>query len=194
MAVPTGDRPQRSDARRNRNHLLDVARQHFSEHGVTGSLDAIAKAAGVGPGTLYRHFPTRDALLAALLAARDEEIGVRREEITAMEDAGAALRAWLGALIDWAGAFDGLPEPLREAMGEDASPLASTCKGYITVTDGFLRRAQEAGTARPDVRGRDLFLMALAVSWARGAAMADGASAAAMVDVLAAGWGMTSPE
>jgi AcrR family transcriptional regulator len=186
--TPTGRAP-RADARRNRQHILDIAQQHFTEHGVTGSLDAIAKEAGVGPGTLYRHFPSRDELLAALLAARDEAIGVRREEIDATaKSAPSALSAWLDALIDWAGAFDGLPEPLRAAMGEATSPLSSTCEGYIAVTDEYLERARAVGAARSDVRGRDLFLMALAVSWARGAAMADTTSAAAMASVLRSGW------
>ena len=57
-------RAPRADAQRNRDHILDIAEQYFSEHGVAGSLDAIAKQAGVGAGTLYRHFPTREALLA----------------------------------------------------------------------------------------------------------------------------------
>ena len=64
------ERRPRTDAQRNRTHILDVAEQYFAEHGITGSLDAIAKRAGVGPGTLYRHFPNREALLDALLTAR----------------------------------------------------------------------------------------------------------------------------
>jgi AcrR family transcriptional regulator len=189
LTTTTGGRALRSDARRNRQHILDIARQHFIERGVTGSLDAIAKEAGVGAGTLYRHFPSRDALLAALLAARDGEIGLRRSEIASSAiDAGAALDEWLDALIDWAGAFDGLPGPLRAAIDEEASPLSSTCQGYITATDEFLHRAQDAGLARHDVRGRELFLLALAVSWAQGAAMADSTSATAMTGVLRSGW------
>jgi AcrR family transcriptional regulator len=191
MTNPHGRAP-RSDARRNRQHILDIARHHFTEHGVTGSLDAIAKDAGVGAGTLYRHFPSREALLAALLSARDKEIGVRRDQIVStIADAGDALDEWLNALIDWAGAFDGLPEPLRAAIGEEASPLTSTCQGYITVTDEFLTQAQDAGQARPDVRGRDLFLLALAVSWAQGAAMADNAATTAMTSILHSGWART---
>ena len=111
--------------------------------------------------------------------------------MSTIADAGDALDEWLNALIDWAGAFDGLPEPLRAAIGEEASPLTSTCQGYITVTDEFLTQAQDAGQARPDVRGRDLFLLALAVSWAQGAAMADGAAATAMTSILHSGWART---
>jgi AcrR family transcriptional regulator len=183
------ERALRSDARRNRDHILDVAERYFSEHGVTGSLNEIAKGAGVGPGTLYRHFPSRDDLLAALLTARDKKIGAQRAAITStVSNPGEALAQWLAALVDWAGAFDGLPEPLRAAISETNSPLSSTCEGYITSTNEFLSKAKRAGVARRDVRARDLFLLALAVSWARGAAMADDASAHAMSDVLRHGW------
>ena len=191
--TPPARRP-RADAQRNRDHILDVAEQHFAEHGVTGSLDAIAKRAGVGAGTLYRHFPTREALLAALLAARDDELVARREAIrTGSTDAAEALDGWLRALTDWASAFDGLPEPLRAAMSAVASPLALTCQGYITTTDEFLADAQREGSARPEVRGRDLFLATLATSWARGAAMADESSPASMADLTRTGWATTQP-
>ncbi|WP_042439297.1 TetR/AcrR family transcriptional regulator [Sanguibacter keddieii] len=191
--TPPARRP-RADAQRNRDHILDVAEQHFGEHGVTGSLDAIAKRAGVGAGTLYRHFPTREALLAALLAARDDELVARREAIrTGSTDAAEALDGWLRALTDWASAFDGLPEPLRAAMSAEASPLALTCQGYITTTDEFLADAQREGSARAEVRGRDLFLATLATSWARGAAMADESSPASMADLTRTGWATTQP-
>lgn len=184
-----GGRSPRVDAQRNRDHILDVAEDYFAEHGVMGSLDAIAKRAGVGAGTLYRHFPSREALLAALLAARDDELVARREEIKAgSADAAGALDQWLVALTDWASAFDGLPEPLRAAMSVEASPLALTCQGYITTTDEFLLHAQRDGSARREVRGRDLFLSALAISWARGAAMADETSATALAALTRTGW------
>jgi len=184
-----GGRVLRADARRNRDHILEVAQRFFTEHGVDGSLDAVAKQAGVGPGTLYRHFPTREALLAALLEAREEVLGQRLETIRSESaDAAEALRGWLEALVDWAGAFDGLPEPLRAAMTAERSPLALTCEGYISTTDAFLSAAQREGSARGDVRGRDLFLAVLATSWARGAALADEQSPVAMVDLLATGW------
>ncbi|GAB3324159.1 TetR/AcrR family transcriptional regulator [Geodermatophilus aquaeductus] len=191
MSETTGarERRPRTDAQRNRTHILDVAERHFSEHGITGSLDAIAKRAGVGAGTLYRHFPNRDALLAALLRARDEDLMTRRDEIRREEaDSAAALAQWLDALGRWATAFDGLPEPLRAALTEDSSPLALTCQGYVTDTDEFLRAAQRDGGARPEVRGRDLFLGVLATAWVRGAAMADESSARALTAMMRSGW------
>ncbi|MEU4563455.1 helix-turn-helix domain-containing protein [Actinoplanes sp. NPDC023936] len=184
-----GERKPRTDKQRNRAHILDVAEQYFSEHGITGSLDAIAKRAGIGPGTLYRHFPTREALLAALLQARDDELEARRKAIQEQEsDSAAALAQWLTAMGQWATAFDGLPEPLRAALVEDKSPLALTCQGFITTTDAFLRAAQRDGRARPEVRGRELFLGVLAASWAASAAMADESSPSALHHLLQAGW------
>ncbi|HEX8299273.1 MAG TPA: helix-turn-helix domain-containing protein, partial [Rubricoccaceae bacterium] len=100
--APIGTRKPRPDAQRNRSHILDVAEQYFSEQGVAGSMDAIAKRAGIGPGTLYRHFPNREALLAALLQARNEELEGRRTAIEhEVSDATEALALWLDALIEW---------------------------------------------------------------------------------------------
>jgi AcrR family transcriptional regulator len=184
-----GTRRPRTDAQRNRSHILEVAEQYFSEQGVTGSMDAIAKRAGVGAGTLYRHFPTRDALLAALLRARDEELEARRAAIQREEsDSTEALARWLQALGEWVTAFDGLPEPLRAALSEESSPLALTCQGFITTTEHFLRAAQQDGGAQPWVRGRDLFLSALATGWVSGAALADASSAEALRAMMRSGW------
>ena len=103
-------------------------------------------------------------------------------------EATEALAQWLDALGAWATAFDGLPEPLRVALDEQTSPLALTCQGFVTTTDEFLTAAQEAGGARPGMRGRDLFLGVLAVSWVGGAAMADESSTAALNALLRGGW------
>lgn len=185
----SGARRPRTDAQRNRTHILAVAERYFAEQGIAGSLDAIAKRAGVGPGTLYRHFPSRDALLAALLEARNEELDARRQAILREEtDATEALARWLDAVIEWVTAFDGLPEPLRAALSEEGSPLALTCQGFITATEHFLRAAQRQGGAQPRVRARDLFLSALATGWASGAAMADASSAQALRAMLRSGW------
>lgn len=188
----TGGRRTRVDAQRNRSHILEVAEQFFSEEGVAGSMDAIAKRAGVGAGTLYRHFPTRDTLLAALLHARDEELEARHIAIQReAPDSSEALARWLDALGEWVSAFDGLPEPLRAALSEDRSPLAVTCQGFITTTEQFLEAAQKDGGAHPGVRGRDLFLSALAAGWASGAALADPSSAESLRAMLRLGWATT---
>jgi hypothetical protein len=100
-----------------------------------------------------------------LLQAREEELVARTDAIRRdAADSTEALAQWLDALVQWATAFDGWPEPLREALG------------YVRITDEFLAAAQRDGGARPEVRGRVLFLASLAISWVRGAAMADESS------------------
>jgi AcrR family transcriptional regulator len=191
----TGGRRQRTDKQRNRTRILEIAEQFFAEQGIACSMDAIAKRAGVGPGTLYRHFPNRDALLAALLQARDEELEARRVAIRReVTDSRAALAQWLEALREWVTAFDGLPEPLRAALSEGTSPLALTCQGFITTTEEFLHAAQRDGGAKPWVRGRDLFLGTLATAWASGAVMADESSPDALGSLMRTGWEMPARE
>lgn len=187
-AVTPVRRP-RSDKARNRTHILDVAEEFFAEQGVGGSLDAIAKRAGVGPGTLYRHFPSRASLLAALLEARDQELEARRATIEREQsDPDLALQEWLAALGEYVSAFDGLPDPLRDALTQERSPLSITCEGFISTTDRFLVAAQDDGSAQPWVRGRDLFLSVLATAWVAGAALADQSSTQAVRAMLHSGW------
>ncbi|MFC3961534.1 TetR/AcrR family transcriptional regulator [Nocardia jiangsuensis] len=186
-------RKSRADAERNRLHILDVAEEFFAEHGVSGAMQDIAKRAAIGPGTLYRHFPTRESLLAALLQARWEELDARRAEIEAEEDdPRAALELWLTALGDYVTVFDGLPGPLREALSETTSPLAITCEWLVEITGQFLAAAQAAGVARPWVRDRDLVLTVLASAWIAGAQLADEGSADSLRAIAREGWHVPS--
>ncbi|MFI6310067.1 TetR/AcrR family transcriptional regulator [Nocardia fusca] len=109
-----GRRP-RADVQRNRAALLEAAQRQFLKFGVGTSLEAVAKEAGVGPGTLYRHFPNREALLAAVLQSRSEELETRRADIAQLDDAMERLRRWLRAMEEYFSAFSGLPEPLMAA-------------------------------------------------------------------------------
>ncbi|MEC3909558.1 helix-turn-helix domain-containing protein [Sphingobium sp. CR2-8] len=178
----------RRDAQHNRAHILEVARQAFDRDSVDVSMDAIAKLAGVGPGTLYRHFPNKDALLAALLVIHYEDLDNRRVEIESGEsDAGRVLELWIEALGDWMLAYEGLPEPLRAACRKD-SPLSPTCGAVIETTERILKVAQEEGLARQSAKGRDIFLGALAIAWASGAAAAGDDTRNLLRDVFQRGW------
>ncbi|MEU6225501.1 TetR/AcrR family transcriptional regulator [Streptomyces sp. NPDC047042] len=163
-------RKPRADVQRNRAALLEAAQRHFLRDGVGTSLEAVAKEAGVGPGTLYRHFPNREALLAAVLQARTEELVARREDIAGIGDAGAALTQWLRAMEDYLSAYSGLPEPLMAATRaqDPGNPLTVPCDDLIATTDAYVRAAQRVGYVRPSVTGYDLFLAACSVAWIKG--------------------------
>ncbi|MER7193887.1 TetR/AcrR family transcriptional regulator [Streptomyces flaveolus] len=163
-------RKPRADVQRNRTALLEAAQRHFLRDGVGTSLEAVAKEAGVGPGTLYRHFPTREALLAAVLQSRTAELEARREDIARIDDAGTALTRWLRAMEDYLSAYSGLPEPLMAATRaqDPDNPLTVPCDELIATTDGYVRAAQRTGYVRTSATGYDLFLAACSVAWIKG--------------------------
>lgn len=168
-------RKPRADVVRNRARVLDTALRHFTEHGVGTSLEAIAKDAGVGPATLYRHFPTREALLAAALDVHGEALLEQLPSLKDAANADQALRRWMRALEDYLSTFSGLPEPVLTALASYGSPLAVNCEKLVGITDDFVDAAQRHGTARPTVRGRDLFLATLLLAWTRNAPIGDDA-------------------
>lgn len=187
--ILASDRSQlRADARRNRDRILDTAMRHFSSHGITASLEEIAREAGVGAGTLYRHFPSREALLAAALEEQQEELLARSRQARAIDDPDAALGAWLGALQDYLRTFNGLPAPVLAAIEQRASPLALSCETLGSITGEFLSRAQQHGHARASVTANELFLSALGMAWVLNRAEACGTTRQALEQVLAHGY------
>lgn len=155
------------DVVRNRASILDAAQRHFLEHGVGTSLEAVAKEAGVGPATLYRHFPTREAVLAGVLQLRSKELIEREAQIASVVDAGDALQQWLEALADYFGAYKGLPEPLMRAARQRSpdNPLTLSCEHLIHTTEQLVAAAKAAGKVEDWVKGYDLFLAANSIAW-----------------------------
>lgn len=153
----------RADAARNRGLLLDAARTAFARHGVTASLDDVARAAGVGPGTLYRHFPTRDALVLAVID--DGLIGICKLGTALLDDADplAAVRRWLDAYIEQGSVFEGLARTLANpppVAGEN-----NTCGLARSSGAALLARAVDGGLIRSDISIDDVLDMAAAISW-----------------------------
>lgn len=185
-----GSRPRRprADYARNRHEILASAEKRFAAEGINSSLENVARDAGVGSATLYRHFPTRDALLAEVLQRRNDQLMAERDRIDDIDDTARALQEWLLALEDFFSAFDGLPGPLRSAFIEEHNPLALTCTGFIEHTDHFLAAAQSEGRAHSWLRGRDLFLAALTLSWVRDASLADESSQPHLQALMQGGW------
>jgi AcrR family transcriptional regulator len=160
--------PRRTDARLNRQRLVTAAREVFAEAGPGASLNEIARRAGVGPGTLYRHFPHRSALLTAVLADRIEILGAHAERLVASEDADGALEEWLRAFLIHARVNQGVGSVL---LVESAGELGFDChRRILDMAAGLLARAQRHGTARADLTAEDLLrlVVGIALSTAHG--------------------------
>jgi AcrR family transcriptional regulator len=152
----------RADARRNYQRLLAAAGAAFAERGADDcSLEEIARRAGVGIGTLYRHFPTRQVLLEAVYQDQVDALDARAAELLQSDAPGAALAEWLAALV----AFSKTKRSLTRAMLD--SELLLSCKEVLHgATDKILARAQQAGAVRAGVQGADVMRLTHAVSLA----------------------------
>ncbi len=177
-AQASADRAMRADARRNYEGLLAAAGAAFAEHGADDvSLEEIARRAGVGIGTLYRHFPTRQALLESVYRDQVEALRARADELLETVPPDVALTAWLRDLLEFGRTKRRLSAALMATLGKD-SELISTCSGLmrISVTD-VLTRAQEAGVVRADADPTDLLRLVHAISltteWAPDPGQAD---------------------
>jgi AcrR family transcriptional regulator len=157
----------RADARRNYDRLLAAAGAAFAERGADDvSLEEIARRAGVGIGTLYRHFPTRQALLEAVYRDQVDALGARAGELINADSPAAALAEWVAAIVGFGKAKRSLTTALLENLDKD-SELLSSCRDILRgATDALLERAQRAGVARADVQGTDVIRLAQGVSMA----------------------------
>ncbi|MEV0634183.1 helix-turn-helix domain-containing protein [Streptomyces sp. NPDC050619] len=158
-------RPRRADARRNYDRLVAVAKTAFSEQGADAPLDDIAKRAGVGQGTLYRHFPHRDALLAAVIGESIDALHARAEELLRADDPDWALLEWLRAAVAHAGTYQGLAASMMSSMYDEGSALRSSCDQMHAAGAQLMERAQRQGSARPEFDAADLFQLIAAVAW-----------------------------
>lgn len=148
-------RPKRADARRNYDKVLAAARQAFAEGGESTALEEIARRAGVGIGTLYRHFPNRQALLEALYLNEVEAICRSAEELDG-GDPWEALQSWFERLISYLATKRALAHELLDYLDQDAA-LFQTCRASLfTAGEPLLARAQAAGAVRSDVEFSDV--------------------------------------
>lgn len=159
-SAPTA--PKRADARRNYERILTVARQAFAEGGDSTSLERIAREAGVGIGTLYRHFPTRQALLEVLYLNEVHE--VCRSATQREQDPWKALSVWCEGLIGYLTTKRALAQELLKYLDEDAA-LFQECRTTVYAAgEPLLKRAQDAGVVRPDVDFSDVLQMLAGIS------------------------------
>jgi len=152
-SVASTPRKMRADAQRNYDTIVATARQVFSESGANASLDEIAKRAGVGPGTLYRHFPTRSDLHRAVLEDWMAEVEREGNRIAAIEDPDASLDQWLRRYAEYKNFFRGLHEALLEVPGENDNSSLSECKSLMTgISERIIERAKTFGLVREEVK------------------------------------------
>jgi AcrR family transcriptional regulator len=156
--------PKRADARRNYDRLLAAAAAVFAERGADDvSLEEIARRAGVGIGTLYRHFPARQALLEAVYKDQVDGLEVLAGKLLASESPGAALGEWMRAFVAFGRTKRSMSSALVATIGKD-SELMSACSMILRgCTETLLSRAQETGEARPEVRSADIMRLAHAL-------------------------------
>ncbi|MFJ8307491.1 MULTISPECIES: TetR/AcrR family transcriptional regulator [unclassified Streptomyces] len=160
-------KPMRADARRNYEAILKEAAIAFAERGEQASLDDIAKRAGVGSGTLYRHFPTRQALLEGVYVDSIEEIAARADELGAGPDPGEALTLWLRELAEQMIRIRGLKALLGAAVTDGSSAVMSKCSEKLkAAADRLLSAAQDAGAVRRDLKRTELLRLTHALATA----------------------------
>ncbi|MFD8418762.1 TetR/AcrR family transcriptional regulator [Streptomyces sp. NPDC059466] len=157
------ERPARADARRNRDRLLATARDAFAATTDAVPLDAIARTAGVGIGTLYRHFPTREALVEAVYAAELDEVVSSATLLLDEFEPAVALRAWMTRYAAFFKIKRGMSDTLRAGWASGSIATPATRERVTAVIAEMLRRGAEAGSLRSDVDPEDVTMMLLGV-------------------------------
>ena len=173
MSTPAGGRARRADAQANRDRILDVAEEVFGRGGESASTEEVARLAGVGIGTVFRHFPTKAALLEAVLA---REFGRLREYAEALLDApdpGPAFLGFFGHLVARAPAKIAITEALLDAGGNRDGAATRAADGLRSAVGALLLNAQQAGAVRGDVELPEVYALLAATARATARARLD---------------------
>ncbi|MEU6676616.1 TetR/AcrR family transcriptional regulator [Streptomyces sp. NPDC046853] len=155
----------RADARKNRDHLLAVAGAAITEQGIDVSMRDIARRADVGLATLLRHFPTREALLEALLHTSFEELTAKAAVLETSNPPEDALVTWVRDCVAWTTEYRGVTVLMAAAIEDTESALHASCVTLRAAGARLLHRARDAGTARSDIDGDDLFALIAMLAW-----------------------------
>jgi AcrR family transcriptional regulator len=157
-------RKPRVDAQRNRERLLEIAKEAFTRSGANVSLDEVAKQAGVGAGTLYRHFPTRDALLEAVYRTEVERLAVAERKFADTLSPIEALRAWMLLFVDYIAAKQIIAPALNTLVGGPSKLFEATGDQVKGAIRALVKRAIESSDIRPDLDPLDLLRALIGVS------------------------------
>jgi AcrR family transcriptional regulator len=179
-------RKLRTDAQRNRDRILEVAKDAFKRHGADASLDDIATQSGVGPGTLYRHFPTRDALIEAVYHAEVEKLAAAAQDFAKALPPLEGLRAWMLLFVDYIAAKQIIAPALNSLVGGASRLYEGSRSQVYGAIDGLAKRAIASGDARGDLDASDLLRALIGVAYVP-AAPDWQQSAKRLVDILIAG-------
>jgi AcrR family transcriptional regulator len=152
----TASKLLRADARRNRDRLIKAAADAFARFGIGASLEAIAREAGVGAGTLYRHFATREALIEAVYRHEVEGLVAAAEELSRTREPEVALAEWMQRFVGYIATKRGMRDSLRLLL-ESNSPLVAETSGLVPLAfRDLMEKAVQAGTIRPDANSSDV--------------------------------------
>jgi AcrR family transcriptional regulator len=160
---PAGRKP-RTDAQRNRERLLEVAKEAFTRSGGNASLDDIAKQAGVGPGTLYRHFPTREELLEAVYRTEVEKLAAAERKFAETLPPIEALRAWMLLFVDYIATKQIIAPALNTLVGGHSKVFESSYGQIWEAIRALVKRAIKSGDIRKDLDPIDLLRALIGVA------------------------------
>ncbi|MDX6299668.1 MAG: hypothetical protein QOF53_882 [Nocardioidaceae bacterium] len=178
----------RADAKRNRDRIVEVAREVFREQGYDASLDLVAKKAGVGSGTLYRHFPTRENLIDAIMQSWVDRVDEAADKALAHEgDPRDLLLAWFAAYVGLISLHRGGPAKITSAMGDESSPIWHKCQVLTTATDRIVERLRAEHVLREDIGSVHLCRLVGGVASVADQGNLDEAAVRPLLEVLADG-------
>jgi AcrR family transcriptional regulator len=160
----TKERKPRTDAQRNRKRILEVAKEAFSRSGANTSLDDIARQAGVGPGTLYRHFPTREDLLEAVYRTEVEKLAAAEAKFSETLPPVEALRAWMLLFVDYIAAKQIIAPALNALVGDPKKVFEASYAQIWEAIRALVKRAIKSGNIRKDLDPIDLLRALIGVA------------------------------
>ena len=161
-------RPLRADAQRNRDKILTTAVHVFAEEGLDAHFELIAKKAGVGSGTLYRNFPTRESLIEAAYRNEVAKLCDAAPELLRQMPPRQALRAWMGRFLDYATAKLGMADALRAMIAAGGDPYGNSQELMLEAISVLRQAGVEAGVIRPDITPPDVLAMLTGTALAAG--------------------------
>jgi len=159
VTAPTAPKPLRADARRNYDAILAAGRSVFARAGTDAPLEDVGREAGVGRGTLYRHFPTREHLFVAIMEERVDDLDARAKQLLDASDAWSALTEWLRLYDRSVADYGGMSARVGSLLADDESPVAAACAPMKNSFQRLYRRAQREADLRSDLTAVELLTM-----------------------------------